>query len=275
MATELQVPNTGSFLLRDKESTVTKIQLNPGSFSVLREAVADGMQLPASSAEFERRYERRPIQAFLERDPGVYDYVLEVFVTIHGTCERFKSLAGQDMPAVGQLLVRVADSAIELLGVRLNALVQEQTDRNIRSLLEELSKRLEELSQAASDLAKKSASMGQHIIEFKVKSRKNYEDVAKVNERWDKARISDEEWQRKMEQDVQARREEAARLEKQAEKIRQVDRFAPPKNPWVWDMFRAAETKLPITQLLQAAGLPFRSLEELEEAFKNVESRSR
>lgn len=76
MAAVLEIPHTASFLLRDEDSTVTKIRLNPESFSVLQEAIANGMKLPASAQDFEHRYERVIFQKFLARDPSVYDVSL-------------------------------------------------------------------------------------------------------------------------------------------------------------------------------------------------------
>ncbi|KAH7111487.1 hypothetical protein B0J13DRAFT_576894 [Dactylonectria estremocensis] len=267
MATELKIPNTGSFLLQDTDSTVTKIQLNSRSFEVLREAVENGMQLPASPHEFERRYERHTVQIFLERDPSVYDYVLEVFVTTRITCERFQKVINQEAPTIGRLLVRVADSAMELLGVRLNALAQEQAGSNAEDMLQGLWQRLEELSLAASDLARKSESIEEHIVEFKVKSRKNYEDAAKVNQRWGKAQISDEEWMGKLQQNTQPLKEEMRRLEADAERINAQARGAPREGSWIWNLLRDA----PIVQLLNSAGVPIRSREELDEALNQLD----
>lgn len=73
MDTVLQIPNTGSFLLKDAENGTMSIQLNPRSFTILRQAIIDGTSLPGNSPDFENRFNRGALQIFLERDPSVYD----------------------------------------------------------------------------------------------------------------------------------------------------------------------------------------------------------
>lgn len=70
-----------------------------------------------------------------------------------------------DLEIPGQLLVRVADSAMDLLGVRLKVLVDNQTDDNIKDALEEIFQKLDCLNVAASGLAKMSESLSGHIAQ--------------------------------------------------------------------------------------------------------------
>ncbi|KAI0174535.1 hypothetical protein BJ166DRAFT_512352 [Pestalotiopsis sp. NC0098] len=240
MAAVLEIPHTASFLLRDEDSTVTKIRLNPESFSILQEAIANGMKLPASAQDFEHRYERVIFQKFLARDPSVYDFILQVFVRTQGTCARFRHVADDDMPTIGQLLVRVADSAMDLLGVRLKVLVDNQTDDNIKDALEEIFQKLDCLNVAASGLAKMSESLSGHIAQFKVDSKANSENGYKLDDRWHKARISDEEWSSKVQESMEYMRLEWKRLQEQADELSQQARYAPPADSFAWKIFELA-----------------------------------
>lgn len=177
-----------------------------------------------------------------------------------------------DLEIPGQLLVRVADSAMDLLGVRLKVLVDNQTDDNINDALEEIFQKLDCLNVAASGLAKMSESLSGHIAQvhpitqpwlavkrnsraqeqlprsktwymgltvdfrqkFKVDSRENSENGYKLDGRWHKARISDQEWSSKVQESIEYMRLEWKRLQEQADELSQQARYAPPADSFAW-----------------------------------------
>ncbi|KAF5578850.1 hypothetical protein FPCIR_11393 [Fusarium pseudocircinatum] len=238
MSSQLKIPNTASFLLLDKRSTVTSIKLEPRSFIILREAVADGMKLPASPEEFEGRYRRDFFQAYLERDPSVYDHALQVFVATHSTCARFEPAVNQRLPTIGKHLTRVADSAISLLEVRLNALVQGQSEENSKSMFQDILKNVDALSSDASDLAAVCEANGKDVAEFKVQSKKNFEDASEVDTRWHKAGLSDEEWQKKLQNSTRYLEQMIETLQQESDNLDNQSRNAPSESSWEWKIFQ-------------------------------------
>ncbi|RBR26038.1 uncharacterized protein FIESC28_01066 [Fusarium coffeatum] len=257
MTAQLRIPNPASFLLLDKSSTVTKIQLQPKSFDILRRAVADGMTLPASPREFEARYPRGVLQEFLERDPSVYEYVLQVYVATHLTCARFENVINKGLSVI--------DSAMALLGVRLNALVQEQNNGNIGDTLHGILQSLRTLSSDASDLSAKCESIEGDVAEFKVQSKQNYESAAKAETRWDKARVSDDEWQGKLSRRTEAIEDSMRRFQDEAENLDKQSRMSPPQSSVGWQIFR------PFAEVISSIGGPrLRSREEIENDLEDL-----
>ncbi|KAL6786534.1 hypothetical protein J3E68DRAFT_446837 [Trichoderma sp. SZMC 28012] len=235
MDTVLQIPNTGSFLLKDAENGTMSIQLNPRSFTILRQAIIDGTSLPGNSPDFEYRFNRGALQIFLERDPSVYDFALEVFVKIHQNCNEFK-----------QHLVLVAESAIKLLEVRLDALAQDGT-QDPRSALLELLYRLEDLSRDASNLSEQSATMNRHIQEFKVNTSGNYGEVQRLTKHWERAKMSDEEWHMRVGAKIKEMENEMAALEQKATDLDRQYQTAPSEDTSVWSFMKGINDALAST----------------------------
>ncbi|OPB35923.1 hypothetical protein A0O28_0112920 [Trichoderma guizhouense] len=255
MDTVLQIPNTGSFLLKDAENGTMSIQLNPRSFTILRQAIIDGISLPGNSPDFENRFNREALQIFLERDPSVYDFALEVFVKIHQNCEH---------------LVLVAESAIKLLEVRLDALAQDGT-QDPRSALVELLDRLDDLSRDASNLSEQSATMNRHVQEFKVNTSGNYGEVKRLTEHWERAKMSDEEWHMRVGAKTKEMENEMAALEQKATDLDRQWQKAPSEDTPVWSFMKGINDALASTFNIKNDIL--RSREMLERDLINLKRR--
>ncbi|KAL7790704.1 hypothetical protein V8C43DRAFT_285234 [Trichoderma afarasin] len=270
MDTVLQIPNTGSFLLKDAENGTMSIQLNPRSFTILRQAIIDGISLPGNSPDFENRFNRRALQIFLERDPSVYDFALEVFIKIHQNCNEFKQVALHDLPQIGEHLVLVAESAIKLLEVRLDALAQDGT-QDPRSALVELLDRLEDLSRDASNLSEQSATMNRHIQEFKVNTSGNYGEVQRLTKHWERAKMSDEEWHMRVGAKIKEMENEMAALEQKATDLDRQWQKAPSEDTPVWSFMKGINDALASTFNIKNDIL--RSREMLERDLKDLKRR--
>lgn len=59
-----------------------------------------------------------------------------------------------------------------------------------------------------------------------MRSKKSYEDVTRLDDRWHKAQISDEEWQAKKLPDMEELEKQAQKLEADARKLETRARFA-------------------------------------------------
>ncbi|KKO97477.1 hypothetical protein THAR02_10415 [Trichoderma harzianum] len=268
MDTILQIPNTGSFLLKDAENGTMSIQLNPKSFTILRQAIIDGTSLPGNSPDFENRFNREALQIFLERDPSVYDFALDVFVKIHQHCNEFKQVALHDLPQIGEYTPNHGFLGHDLL--TRNALVQDGT-QDPRSALVELLDRLEDLSRNASNLSEQSATMNRHVQEFKVNTSGNYGEVKRLTEQWERAKMSDEEWHMRVGAKTKEMDYEMAALEQKATELERQYQTAPSEDTPVWSFMKGISDALASTFNIKNDIL--RSREMLERDLMNLKRR--
>ncbi|KAJ4854134.1 uncharacterized protein T069G_11113 [Trichoderma breve] len=268
MDTVLQIPNTGSFLLKDAENGTMSIQLNPRSFTILRQAIIDGTSLPGNSPDFENRFNRGALQIFLERDPSVYDFALEVFIKIHQNCNEFKQVALHDLPQIGEYTANHGFLGHDLLTK--HALAQDG-NQDPRSALVELLDRLEDLSRDASNLSEQSATMNQHIQEFKVNTSGNYGEVKRLTEHWERAKMSDEEWHMRVGAKIKEMENEMAALEQKATDLDRQYQTAPSEDTPVWSFMKGISDALASTFNIKNDIL--RSREMLERDLKNLKRR--
>ncbi|QYT02887.1 hypothetical protein H0G86_009870 [Trichoderma simmonsii] len=268
MDTVLQIPNTGSFLLKDAENGTMSIQLNPRSFTILRQAIIDGTSLPGNSPDFENRFNRGALQIFLERDPSVYDFALEVFVKIHQNCNEFKQVALHDLPQIGEYTPSHSFLGHDLL--TRHALAQDGT-QDPRSALVELLDRLEDLSRDASNLSEQSAAMNRHIQEFKVNTSGNYEEVKRLTKHWERAKMSDEEWHMRVGAKTKEMENEMAALEQKATDLDRQYKTAPSEDTPVWSYMKSINDALASTFNIKTDIL--RSREMLERDLKDLKRR--
>ncbi|PKK46706.1 hypothetical protein CI102_8886 [Trichoderma harzianum] len=253
MDTVLQIPNTGSFLLKDAENGTMSIQLNPRSFTILRQAIIDGTSLPGNSPDFENRFNRGALQIFLERDPAVYD------VALH------------DLPQIGEYTPKHGFLGHDLLTrLRLDALAQDGT-QDPRSALVELLDRLEDLSRDASNLSEQSATMNRHIQEFKVNTSGNYGEVKRLTKHWERAKMSDEEWHMRVGAKIKEMENEMAALDQKATDLDRQYKTAPSEDTPVWSFMKGINDALASTFNIKNDIL--RSREMLERDLKNLERR--
>ncbi|KAM6477627.1 hypothetical protein HDV62DRAFT_372640 [Trichoderma sp. SZMC 28011] len=255
------------------------IQLNPRSFMILRQAIIKGISLPGNSPDFENRFNRGALQIFLERDPSVYDFALEVFVKIHQNCNELKQVALHDLPQIGEHLVLVAESAIKLLEVRLDALAQDGT-QDPRSALVELLDRLEDLSRDASNLSEQSATMNRHIQEFKVNTSGNYGEVNRLTKHWERAKMSDEEWHMRVGVKTKEMENEMAALEQKARDLDHQWQTAPSEDTPVWSFMKGINDALASTfniktDILRSREMLERDLIDLKRKYDELSDESK